>query len=262
MPSLTPHLSTAPHPNPLPRLGFRGPIPRDARLMAVILASMRITDVQPDVLLQLLEFAHRYTYDVLSDALVYADHAALRQASSTVSLDDITLAIQSRVNYSFTKPPDKDTLLSLATSLNSVPLPPISDRHGIRLPPPQHCLTNVNFSLVPNPPPPDFDESHHDDLPSIAPVTTSATATAAGAITTESRGVGGGEEDDDYDDIQDIDVEPTRVEAVKGPEDGARSQPVASGVDGNAETSVVAAPAAAVPSRGVKRSLDEDEDYD
>lgn len=28
----------------------------------------------------------------------------------------------------------------------------------MKLPPPQHCLTNVNFSLVPNPPPQDSSE--------------------------------------------------------------------------------------------------------
>lgn len=44
-------------------------------------------------------------------------------------------------------------LLSLASSLNSVPLPPVSNRFGIRLPPPEHCLTNVNFALVPDAPP-------------------------------------------------------------------------------------------------------------
>lgn len=44
-------------------------------------------------------------------------------------------------------------LLSLATSLNSVPLPPVSNRSGIRLPPPEHCLTNLNFAIVPDPPP-------------------------------------------------------------------------------------------------------------
>lgn len=44
-------------------------------------------------------------------------------------------------------------LLSLASSLNSVPLPPMSNRHGLRLPPPEHCLTNVNFAIVPEAPP-------------------------------------------------------------------------------------------------------------
>lgn len=88
--------------------GLRGPVPRDARLIALILASMGVSDVEPAVLLQLLEFAHRYTYDVLSDALVYSDHANSRQAGSNLTLDDVNLAIQSRVNHSFTKPPEKD----------------------------------------------------------------------------------------------------------------------------------------------------------
>ena len=50
-------------------------------------------------------------------------------------------------------------LLSLASSLNSVPLPPVSNRHGIRLPPPEHCLMNVKFSIVPNPPETQFGDS-------------------------------------------------------------------------------------------------------
>lgn len=88
--------------------GLRGPIPRDARLIALILSSMGVSDIEPAVLLQLLEFAHRYTYDVLTDALVYSDHANSRQAGSNLSLDDVNLAIQSRVNHSFTGAPDKD----------------------------------------------------------------------------------------------------------------------------------------------------------
>lgn len=95
------------------------PIPRDARLVALILASMGIDDAEPAALVQLLEFANRasrgearltagYTTQVLQDALVYADHAAHRQGGSSVSLDDVQLAIQSRVNYSFSQPPPKD----------------------------------------------------------------------------------------------------------------------------------------------------------
>ncbi|WFD25070.1 Transcription initiation factor TFIID subunit 9 [Malassezia nana] len=129
------------------------PVPRDVRLVSLILASMGIEDVEPAVLVQLLVFAHRYTTQVLQDALVYADHASSRQGGSNISIDDVQLAIQSRVNYSFTQPPPKEMLLSLATSLNSVPLPPVSNRSGIRLPPPEHCLTNLNFAIVPDPPP-------------------------------------------------------------------------------------------------------------
>lgn len=87
-------------------------VPRDARLMALILDSMGIEDVQPPVLIMLLEFAHRYLYEVLQDSLVYADHANSSKTTnagvSTLTLDDIQLAIQSRVNHSFTGPPSKE----------------------------------------------------------------------------------------------------------------------------------------------------------
>lgn len=87
-------------------------VPRDARLMALILDSMGIQDVQPPVLMMLLEFAHRYLNEVLQDSLVYADHANSSKTTnagvSTLTLDDIQLAIQSRVNHSFTGPPNKE----------------------------------------------------------------------------------------------------------------------------------------------------------
>ncbi|PWZ00372.1 TFIID-31kDa-domain-containing protein, partial [Testicularia cyperi] len=272
--------------------GLRGPIPRDARLVALILASMGISDVQPEVLLQLLEFAHRYTYDVLSDALVYADHANSRQAGSAVSLNDVNLAIQSRVNYSFTAPPEKDMLLALATSINSTPLPPISDRHGVRLPPPQHCLTNVNFSIVPNPPPQDFfDEEEaqpHPPLPNLqaqqpdaqsqsqsqpqsqsqsqsqshpqghaATTTTTATASVSASTSTQQSSSSGLTDTqrstfDRADEDYDADDGDVSMTTV------APSQPSQPPLTTTTTTTTTAT---ASQERGTKRSLDEDEDY-
>ncbi len=85
-------------------------VPRDARIVALIASSMGIQNCEPAVLVQLLHFAHRYTYDVLQDAITYADHgaSASRGAPSSVTLDDLQLAVQSRVNYSFTQPPSKE----------------------------------------------------------------------------------------------------------------------------------------------------------
>ncbi|UZJ57078.1 hypothetical protein CBS101457_006398 [Exobasidium rhododendri] len=201
-------------------------VPRDARLVALILDSMGIEDVQPPVLMMLLEFAHRYLYEVLQDSLVYADHANSSKTTnagvSTLTLEDIQLAIQSRVNHSFTGPPSKEMLLSLASSLNSVPLPPILDRYGMKLPPPKHCLTNVNFSLVPNPPPQD---SLEDDAP--------------------------GEDDEDDMDALERGNAANLIDGEMETEAEAKS----SGVEGAGET-------ASLEQRGRKRSLDEDEDYD
>ncbi|KAI7870657.1 transcription initiation factor IID, 31kD subunit-domain-containing protein [Spinellus fusiger] len=122
--------------------------PRDARIIALILQSLGVEDYDPKVVHQLLEFAHRYTTDVFQDALVYAEHAA----KADVDLEDIQLAIQGRVNHSFTTPPPKEFLLELAQEKNKTPLPLIPEKYGIRLPAEKHCLTGLHFSIVPDAP--------------------------------------------------------------------------------------------------------------
>lgn len=74
-------------------------LPSTARSIALLLASTpTVQDAQPGVLHQLLEFSYRYTSQVLSDALVYSDHAG---RSGKVEMDDVTLAIQARVGWEF-----------------------------------------------------------------------------------------------------------------------------------------------------------------
>ncbi|KAI9310751.1 transcription initiation factor IID, 31kD subunit-domain-containing protein [Dichotomocladium elegans] len=120
--------------------------PRDARIISLILQSLGVEQYDPKVVLQLLEFAHRYTTDVMQDALIYAEHAG----KNDLDLDDIQLAIQGRVNHSFTHPPPKELLLELAEEKNKIPLPLIPEKYGIRLPAEKHCLTGINFSIVPD----------------------------------------------------------------------------------------------------------------
>ncbi|KAJ2857030.1 Transcription initiation factor TFIID subunit 9 [Coemansia erecta] len=119
--------------------------PRDYKIMALLLQSHGIEDCDPSVINQLLEFSHRYTVDVLQDALVYAEHAK----KSDIDLEDVRLAIQGRVNYSFTSPPEKEFLLELAEERNKHPLPLIPEKYGVRLPPEKYTLTGVNFHIVP-----------------------------------------------------------------------------------------------------------------
>jgi transcription initiation factor TFIID subunit 9B len=154
-------------------------------------------------------------------------------------------------------------LLSLATSVNAVPLPPISDRHGVRLPPPQHCLTNVNFSIVPNPPSADLDEfeDHELSTQSSQPQTHAAysqprmddtQATAATATTSATHTSTGF--DVDYDaDADDPDASMTTVQPSQP------SQPLA---PSSAPSPLPDQAVASTDQRGTKRSLDEDEEYD
>ncbi|KAG9321480.1 hypothetical protein KVV02_007279 [Mortierella alpina] len=118
-------------------------------LISLILQSLSVEDAEQKVIHQLLEFAHRYTTDVFQDALLYSEHAGRTE----VGLDDVRLAIQGRVNHSFTAPPPKEFLLELAEEKNKVPLPLIPEKYGIRLPHERHCLTAVNFQLIPELPP-------------------------------------------------------------------------------------------------------------
>ncbi|KAG8936629.1 Transcription initiation factor TFIID subunit 9 [Tulasnella sp. 419] len=136
-------------------------LPRDARLIALLISgSPSITDAQPAVLHQLLEFAHRYTSQVLSDALVYSEHAG---RGGMVDEDDVRLAVQSRVGWEFGGRVPKELLLSLAAKTNAKPLPPVPEVFGVRLPPPKSCLTSVDFDLVPNKPPPGVPVEEDDD---------------------------------------------------------------------------------------------------
>lgn len=74
-------------------------LPPTARSIALLLASTpTIQDAQPGVLHQLLEFSHRYISQVLSDALVYAEHAG---RPGKVEMEDVVLAIQARVGWEF-----------------------------------------------------------------------------------------------------------------------------------------------------------------
>lgn len=159
-------------------------------------------------------------------------------------------------------------LLALASTVNSIPLPPISDRHGVRLPPPQHCLTNVNFEIVPNPIPEGFDDFEEQHPPHSS--STSATKPPAGENGTSQSTVGDtqgsslfdtqtrrAQDEDDYDDDEEHvegedeaadDVSMTTVHPSQSQAGDAR-EATSQGADVD-------------ESRGVKRSLDEDEEYD
>ncbi|KIP09203.1 hypothetical protein PHLGIDRAFT_45466, partial [Phlebiopsis gigantea 11061_1 CR5-6] len=106
--------------------------PPTARSIALLLAATpTVQDAQPGVLHQLLEFSHRYTAQVLSDALVYAEHAG---RSGKIDQDDITLAVQARVGWEFGGRIPKEYMLSLATQTNTTPLPSVPEVFGVRLP--------------------------------------------------------------------------------------------------------------------------------
>lgn len=79
-------------------------VPRDAKIVKSLLKSMGVEDYEPRVVHQFLELWYRYVVEVLTDAQVYSEHAS----KSTIDCDDVKLAIQSKVSFSFSQPPPRE----------------------------------------------------------------------------------------------------------------------------------------------------------
>ena len=105
-----------------------------------------------------------YTLDILQSASIYAEHASRpRDASASTStsgptttssgavmeIDDLRIAVSSKLEHSYSSPLPKEFLLNLASQINKVPLPVIPDSYGIRLPHERERLTAPNWDLEP-----------------------------------------------------------------------------------------------------------------
>ncbi|KGB77332.1 transcription initiation factor TFIID subunit 9B [Cryptococcus deuterogattii 99/473] len=205
-------------------------IPRDGRLISLILASKGIEDADERVIHQLLDFSRRYTADVLQSAQTLADHAARTGASSNrIEKEDVELAIKMRKLYEFFEAPPRDYLATLAHELNSHPLPALPETFDlVRLPPAHQRLAEVNFDIVPD---------------------------AELVLTEDEREDEGDSEEDEHDD-GDEDRKPDGEAGGDVDGDGEDEDMEEVGVDGlpSAGTAPEAAP--------VRQAVDVDEDYD
>ncbi|KAK9280844.1 hypothetical protein L1049_003734 [Liquidambar formosana] len=119
-------------------------LPRDAKIVKSLLKSMGVENYEPRVIHQFLELWYRYVVDVLTDAQVYSEHAS----KAAIDCDDVKLAIQSKVNFSFSQPPAREVLLELARNRNKIPLPKSIAGPGIPLPPEEDTLISPNYQLA------------------------------------------------------------------------------------------------------------------
>ncbi|SCU83774.1 LAMI_0C04610g1_1 [Lachancea mirantina] len=121
-------------------------VPRDVRLLHLLLASQNIHQYEDQVPLQLMDFAHRYTRGVLKDAMIYSDYAS-GESNAELSVEDIRLAIAARTQYQFKPTAPKELMLQLAAERNKRGLPQVVNMWGTRLPPEKYCLTSKEWKL-------------------------------------------------------------------------------------------------------------------
>ena len=168
-------------------------------------------------------------------------------------------------------------MLSLASQTNSVPLPPVPEVFGVRLPPASECLTSVDFELVPNRPPPSVtlydeeveeveeSEDEDEDMEPAAIPSTSATQQPqpkqeqlAQEAVPAPVGV--------LQSPSDVDMMTPVIAAPEEVSEGEEANGLFSGGEEEEEESGDEAMDVAIPAEettaGVKRKLVEEEDYD
>lgn len=126
-----------------PKMAAPKSSPKDAQVMAAILKDMGVMDHEPRVVNQMLEFAYRYVTDVLDDAKIYSSHSGKKN----LDVEDVKLAVQCKLDHSFTTPPPRDLLMDVAKHKNNNPLPLIKPYTGPKLPPDRYCLNQPNYRL-------------------------------------------------------------------------------------------------------------------
>ncbi|ELA42549.1 uncharacterized protein VICG_00301 [Vittaforma corneae ATCC 50505] len=104
--------------------------PRDAKVISIILRSLGIEECEPKVIVQLLEFAYKYSCDVLEDALLYAKLCE----RNVIAGKDLKLALQTKIGKHFVPAPPRALLQSTADQVNSKPLSQADQENLIRAP--------------------------------------------------------------------------------------------------------------------------------
>lgn len=143
----------------------------------MLLASLGVSAYQERVPLQLLDFAYRYTSNILQDAVHLSTEGYAGEPSTgggggrgpaevnNVNLSAIRLSIASRLHYQFQTGLPKEFQMDMASERNRVALPgasrgfdPAGNRQaqqanqsvllgGMRLPPERFCLTGSGWTM-------------------------------------------------------------------------------------------------------------------
>jgi len=131
-------------------------------------------------------------------------------------------------------------ILSLAASTNEVPLPSVQEAFGIRLPPPEQCLVQPDFELIPNMPP--EEDALYEEIEE--------------EVTDDEADAEVNEDEDEEDEDEDVEMQDGNVNGLKQEhgmdvEGGDREgSDLFDGDEDEAEA------------RGARRPVEEDEDYD
>ncbi|KAJ5091368.1 Histone-fold [Penicillium alfredii] len=249
VPAAAPTTTTTTQPPPFPGNSLqdsgKSRRPRDVRLIHMLLASLGVTAYQDRVPLQLLDFAYRYTSNVLQDSVHLATEGyggaagdgsgtgkGLNVETNGVSLPALRLSIASRLHYQFQTGLPKEFLMEVASERNRIALPGVSRGFdaaatngvagaanqsvlmgGMRLPPERFCLTGTGWNMKD-----EWDSEGEEEMPDAQPQSGPGQGQGVGGDAAED--AEGGDDDDGDGKMEDIFGEDTTMgEAGDGDED-------------------------------------------
>ena len=136
---------SVPLPPPLSVLARPTPpegVPRAAARMLVLLQSMGARNFDPKVVIQLMDVMHGWTQAILLDAAAFARVRVLgtstvqaaSQPEPPVDVQDVQLAVRSRVENGFTRVAAREVIAQHAADVNAEPMPILPRRIGVALP--------------------------------------------------------------------------------------------------------------------------------
>lgn len=118
-------------------------VPREAKLISLILRSLGIEECEPKVLIQLLEYCYKYSTSILMDAQMYSKHCERVK----ISVDDVKLALQTKIGRHFVPPPPRDYINEIAYQVNSKPLT-LVDESVLPVPNQRIALFSLDYEIL------------------------------------------------------------------------------------------------------------------
>ena len=120
-------------------------LPDEHRVMKTLLEELGVTDYDPQVVTQMLDFSYSYLTDILSDSHTFAKHAN----RSAVDLEDVKLATQfkhEKAKKGSSILPDRTRVSNFARTRNQKKLEPPKSQNN-NLPANRFCYNEENYQM-------------------------------------------------------------------------------------------------------------------
>ena len=121
----------------------KGNTPKDITIIKKMFDSLGIEEYEKNTLNYMSEFINSYIVDILKESKKYM----ILSKREKINKEDVELAVKNKQNLMYQNRPDVSRMKTLASQVNSIPLPFIPDTPNILMPPIENNLLRNNFQI-------------------------------------------------------------------------------------------------------------------